>query len=174
MTNTRRYEKCLVRSTKWGKTIYPAFKNVQKKTAVKKPKSWWRAGERKRKVGAAVRHLFFLFLKKRDGQLFSLEEMGSLLPTTTSSFESPQSAWMACWCLTTCLFSLSALPVPYNIHLLFIFLKRPYNKRMSLLRDEQHVNDVTSGRDGRDIPKEKKMKDRESTEPFFFLFDLSS
>jgi hypothetical protein len=45
---------------------------------------------------------------------------------------------------------------------------------MSLLRDEQHVNDVTSGRDGRDIPKEKKMKDRESTEPFFFLFDLSS
>jgi hypothetical protein len=103
-----------------------------------------------------------------------LEEMGSLLPTTTSSFESPQSAWMACWCLTTCLFSLSALPVPYNIHLLFIFLKRPYNKRMSLLRDEQHVNDVTSGRDGRDIPKEKKMKDRESTEPFFFLFDLSS
>jgi hypothetical protein len=35
---------------------------------------------------------FFLFLKKRDGQLVSLEEMGSLLPTTTSSFESPQSA----------------------------------------------------------------------------------
>jgi hypothetical protein len=74
--------------------------------------------------------------------------------------------------------SFSALPVPYNIHLLFIFLKRPYNKRMSLLRDEQHVNDVTSGRDGRDIPKEKKIKDEgpgvNRTLFFFFLIFLAN
>jgi hypothetical protein len=43
---------------------------------------------------------------------------------------------------------------------------------MSLLRDEQHVNDVTSGRDGRDIPKEKKIKDEGPgvNRTFFFSF----
>ncbi len=93
MTNTRRYEKCLVRSTKEVRKFarLKERENIYKKKRAVKQK----VGGGQGKVGAAVRHLFFVVVsnkKKRDGQLFSLEEMGSLLPTTTSSFESPQSA----------------------------------------------------------------------------------